>query len=83
MTSKSKWISNTDAANQVKTLLEHAGIPLELEAYDLMAVGYSDAEPKPRIVRDRNEMVHYDYCGEDTFRTNEAVRDFILKNRNP
>jgi hypothetical protein len=27
----SKWTSNTDATNRVKTLLEHAGIPLELE----------------------------------------------------
>ena len=79
----SQWVSaiSTPYGNcMVKNLL---GIPLELEAYDMMAVGYPDAEPAPRIVRDRSEMVHYNYCGEGVFRTNEAVRDFIFKVRNP
>ena len=78
----SQWVSAvaTPYGNcMVKNLL---GIPLELDAYDLMAVGYPDGEPAPRFVRDRNEIVHYDYCGEDAFRNNEAVRDFIFKLRN-
>ena len=79
----SQWVSAVSTSYghcMVKNLL---GIPLELEVYDMMAVGYPDAEPTPRIVRDRNEMVHYDYCGEGVFRTDEAVRDFIFKIRNP
>lgn len=79
----SQWVSAVSTPYghcMVKNLL---GIPLELEVYDMMAVGYPDAKPTPRIVRDRSEMVHYDYCGESVFRTNEAVRDFIIKIRNP
>jgi nitroreductase len=79
----SQWVSAvaTPYGNcMVKKLL---GIPLELDAYDMMAVGFSDAEPRPRLIREREEMTHYDYCGEGAFRTDEAVRDFIVKIRNP
>ena len=41
----------------VKQLL---GVPREIEFYDMMALGYPDMEPKPRIVRVREDMVHYD-----------------------
>jgi len=34
-------------------------------------------------VRDKEEMVHYDYCDGNTFRSEEAVKDFIIKIRNP
>jgi hypothetical protein len=49
----------------------------------MMALGYSDVKPTPRLVRDRGEMVHYDFCGEDNFRNDEQVKDFIFKIRNP
>ena len=79
----SQWVSavgNPYGHCLVKNLL---GIPPALEAYDMMAVGYPDAGPRPRFVRDREEMVHRDYCGEGAFRTDEAVRSFIVKIRNP
>ena len=47
-----------------------------------MAVDYPDGQTKPRLVRDREEMVHYDYCGKGSFRTDAAVKDFIIKIRN-
>jgi len=79
----SQWVSsvsNPYSHCMVKNLL---GIPHEMEVYDMMAVGYSDAEPGPRIIRERAEMVHYDYCGEGSFRSDEEVRDFIVRIRNP
>jgi nitroreductase len=79
----SQWVSavaNPHSHCLVKHLL---GVPHELEVYDMMAVGYPDGESRPRTVRDRLEMVHYDYCGEGAFRSDEAVRDFIIKIRNP
>jgi nitroreductase len=79
----SQWVSavSTPYGNcMVKNLL---GIPLEFEAYDMMAVGYPDGEPRPRPVRDFTEMVHYDYCGKEAFRSDQTVRDFIVKLRNP
>ena len=79
----SQWVSavaNPYAHCLVKNLL---GVPHELEAYEMMALGYPAEEPKPRIVRDLSEMVHHDYCGENAFRSAEDVRDFIFKIRNP
>jgi hypothetical protein len=49
----------------------------------MMALGYADEKPRPRMVRGREELVHFDYCGEGAFRTDQAVRDFIMKIRNP
>jgi len=51
--------------------------------YDLMALGYPDMEPKPRILRSMEEIVHKDFCGEDDFMTDEEVKKFIYKIRNP
>jgi nitroreductase len=79
----SQWVSavTTPFAHcMIKNLL---GIPEELEIYDMMALGYPASPPIPRLVRDRKEMIHYDHCGEGAFRTDEAVRDFIVKIRNP
>ena len=74
----SQWVTATAhpfVQSQIKALL---GIPRELEIYDTMAVGYSDSEPKPRPVRAKGEMVHYDYYDQAKFRTNEKVKEFIL-----
>lgn len=79
----SQWVS---AVTQplvhclIKNLL---GIPASLKIYDMMVLGYPAREPTPKLVRDRSEMVHYDDCGEDDFRNDEAVKDFIYKIRNP
>ncbi|MFC1901977.1 nitroreductase family protein [Chloroflexota bacterium] len=79
----SQWVSRV-ATPYGHCLVKHLlGVPHELEAYDMMVVGYPDGEPRPRIVRNKEEMVHYDYCGEGAFRSDEAVSDFIIKIRNP
>jgi nitroreductase len=79
----SRWVSTVSTpygACMVKQLL---GIPNAMEVYDLMAVGYPDQGPRYKTTRSLDEMVHYDYCGEGVFRTDEAVRDFIVRIRNP
>ena len=73
----SQWVSSTvNPYNQllIKKLL---GIPKELKIYDMMAVGYSASIPKPRLVRAKKEMVHYDYYDEAKFRIDEEVNKFI------
>jgi nitroreductase len=73
----SQWasaISDIYVSCLVKDLL---GIPKELEIYDMMALGYPASEPKPRLVRNREEMVHYDGYDRSKFRTQEQVNDFI------
>jgi len=56
-------------------------IPRELEFYDMMAVGYPDMEPKPRLLRDKQEIVHYNGYDRTKFRTEQQVKDFIASQR--
>ncbi len=74
----SQWVSSV-AHPYTQTLIKDLlGIPQELMIYDMLAVGYPDAEPKPRLVRAKEEMVHYDYYDKAKFRTEEKVKDFII-----
>ena len=63
---------------QVKELL---GIPKEIAVYDLMAVGYSASEPRPRPVRDLEDMVHYDHFDESRFITEEQLKIRLRKDK--
>jgi nitroreductase len=78
----SQWVSSSARPYPHCKVKELLGIPPELEVYDMMALGFADEAPKPRIVRQRRDIVHYDYCGVETFRTDQTVRDFIIKIRN-
>ena len=73
----SQWVSAI-ASPYVQSLTKDLlGIPGELEVYDMMAVGYPAAGPKPRLVRDKGEMVHYDGYDRTKFRTESEIKDFI------
>jgi nitroreductase len=77
----SQWVSavSTPYAHcMIKNLL---GIKKELEIYDMLAVGYPAVQPRPKLMRDRDKLVHYDYCGPESFRSDEEVRDYIRKAR--
>lgn len=79
----SQWVSavcQPMVACQIKELL---GIPIELKIYDMIVLGIQDMETKPRLVRNIEEMVHYDFCGEDDFRSDEEIKDFVYRYRNP
>ncbi len=67
-------ISNPYVQSLTKDLL---GVPKEIEFYDMVAVGYPDLEPRPRLMRAKEEMVHYDYYDKTKFRTEQQVKDFI------
>jgi nitroreductase len=60
----------------VKNLL---GIPKELEPYDMLVLGYPAYKPRPKLLRPKDKMVHYDYCGKEDFRTTEEVNDFARR----
>jgi nitroreductase len=78
----SQWVSAVTtpfASCMVKHLL---GIPPELEAFDMLALGYPALKPSPKLMRDSKKMVHYDDCGQADFRTEEEVKDFVKKARN-
>jgi nitroreductase len=77
----SQWVSAIQAPYVSFMIKELLGIPKYLSIYDLMALGYPAMKPKSRMMRERKEMVHYDYCGPDVFRKDESVLEFITQTR--
>lgn len=69
----SQWYTATSRPGAEQAIKEIIGIPEALTIYDMMVVGYAAAAPGPKIVRELAEMIHYDACGEDDFRTDEEV----------
>jgi len=79
----SQWVSAVTQPTVHCLIKQLLGIPAPLKIYDMLALGYPDVKPAPRLVRSREEMVHYDFCGEDDFKNDEQVKDFIFRIRNP
>ena len=77
----SQWQSGVERPDTAPGIKQFLGIPETMHIYDMMVVGYPDAGPSPKLLRDRQEMVHYDYCGEESFRKDEEVTDFISRAR--
>ena len=79
----SQWFTSMQTA-YVSCLLKHLlGIPVDMEVYDMLVIGYPPrgSEAGPKLMRDEAKMVHYDYCGPEAFRSDEEVRDYIRKFR--
>lgn len=79
----SQWVSVVTQPVVRSQIKQFLGIPLELQIYDMMALGYPAMAPKPKMMRTEEEVIHYDYCGEDDFRSDKEVKDLIYKVRNP
>jgi 5,6-dimethylbenzimidazole synthase len=77
----SRWQSGVERPDSREPLGKLLGLPDEMQIYDMMVVGYPEAGPSPKRVRDRKEMIHYDYCRKEDLRSDEQVTDF-LSNRN-
>jgi len=76
----SQWVSLTNMpaiAARVRKLL---GVPDYMEAYDGMAVGYPAQKATEKNMRSLKEMLHYNACGENDFRSDEQVRAYFQKN---
>jgi nitroreductase len=76
-----QWVSRVSTAYgncMIKNLL---GIPEPFEIYDMMVLGHSASTPPPRLMREKEKMVHYDHCGPESFRTDDEVNDFIKRSR--
>jgi len=78
----SQWVSSIQTPYvhcMVKDLLN---IPPEMEVYDMMALGYPAIKPRSKFMRDTKKMIHYDVSGDEDFRNDEEVRDFVKRCRN-
>jgi nitroreductase len=77
----SQWVSAVQTPYAHCMLKNLLGIPQKMEVYDMMALGYPALKPRPKLMRDSEKMIHYDYCGVDKFRIDEEVNDFIKRAR--
>jgi nitroreductase len=77
----SQWVSAVSVPYTQCMLKNLLGIREELNIYDMLALGYPAAQPRPKLMRAKDKMVHFDYCGPEAFRTDEEVRDYIRKAR--
>jgi nitroreductase len=72
----SQWYTATSRPSAERAIKEIIGIPEAFSIYDMMVLGYPAAPPGPKIVRELTDMVHYDVCGEQDFRTDEEVEEY-------
>jgi nitroreductase len=77
----SQWYTSTSSGEAGRAIKEIIGIPDALTIYDMMVVGYAAVPAEPKIVRDIAQMVHYDSCGVQDFRTDEEVTAYAQKTR--
>ena len=74
----SQWVSAIGHPFVKCLLRELLGIPQKLDIYDMMALGYPAYQPKPRLVRERVEMVHHGRYDKANYRSDEEIRKFIV-----
>jgi nitroreductase len=67
----SAWVSAASSAEPQRKIKEILGIPEVLRIYDMMAVGYGSRSPIPKVIRNKEDIVHYDDTGH--YRTDAQV----------
>ncbi|HSW58481.1 MAG TPA: nitroreductase family protein [Dehalococcoidales bacterium] len=77
----SQWVSAVSVPYVHCMIKDLLGIPETLEVYDMLVVGYPAVKARPKLLREKAQLVHNDDCGADDFRTDEQVKDFIVKAR--
>jgi nitroreductase len=77
----SQWVSIVASPYNHCLLKNLLHIPTEMEVYDMVALGYPAYKSRPKLMRPLEKMVHRDYFGEDDFRSEEEVREFIKRAR--
>ncbi|MGA2109350.1 MAG: hypothetical protein ABSH25_17100, partial [Syntrophorhabdales bacterium] len=75
------WYSAVSGERVQKALKSLIGIPEGLRIFDMMVLGYGAEEPIPKDVRGLNEMIHYNACGIEDFRTDEEVVAYAKKTK--
>ena len=74
-----QWISHVGRPEYRNQITDLFGVPKDLEPHFMLPLGYPAHKPRPKLIRPTDKMVHYDYCGEADFRTDEEVNDFALR----
>ncbi|MBM2831083.1 MAG: nitroreductase [Dehalococcoidia bacterium] len=73
----SRYVSSTSSPFVQALMKDLLGIPKQLEIYDTIALGFRAGEPRPRLVREKSELVHRGRYDRSKFRTDKEAEDFI------
>ena len=73
-----QWVSATGNPFVKSLLRQLLEIPQDLEIYDMLVLGYPASQPKPRLVRERVEMVHHGRYDKAKYRSDKEIRNFIV-----
>jgi nitroreductase len=74
----SQWLSATGSPYVKPFLKELLSIPDKMEIYDMLVLGYAEQEPKPRFVREREQMTHREKFDRKRYRSDEEIRQYIV-----
>lgn len=75
----SQWMSAVQLPYVEKKIKDILGIPESMKIFDMMVLGYPEKAPLKKAMRPVNEMIHFDACGMDDFRTDEQVKGYFNK----
>lgn len=75
----SQWLTSTAGPYPQAMIKSLLGIPDPLVIYDTMVVGYRAYDPKPRLVRSREEVTHHERYEPAKARTDRDVKNFIAR----
>jgi nitroreductase len=75
------WASQVASTYPSAMIRDLLGIPDGYCIYDMVCLGYPAMEPKPRVVRDREAMTHYERFDQTKYRTDEQIRDWLVSLR--
>lgn len=76
-----QWVTSVQVPLVNSKIRHLLGIPETFDLYDLLVLGYAAMKTRGKFLRPREDMVHYDACGPEDFRSDEEVRDFIRRTR--
>jgi nitroreductase len=77
----SHWATATGHPSVMPVVMKALGIPDDFIIYDMMGLGHPAMEPKPRIVRAREDMTHRERYEQTKHRTDDQVREFLVSLR--
>ncbi len=76
-----QWVTASGAPYPQAVIKKLLGVPKGLEIYDMMALGYPDMTPPPRLVRSKKEITHYDGYDGSKYPTDQQIREYIINIR--
>jgi nitroreductase len=77
----SHWVSATSDPFVMPLIKKALHIPEGLVIYDMMVLGHPAAQPKTRLVRDRQAMTHRERFDQAKYRTDEQIKEFLVSLR--